>query len=153
MQENLKQFIERNIELIENSNYEKLYEKARHQIPFQIGNLTYNLVLAGIDVLKHTDIIYTDMFSNSMIDKIDIPENIKYIRATAFQDCFNLTEVTLPKSLKYLDEFAFQGCYELNTVNYRGTVEEWYESNFNTQSIFIDADTASINCSDGVVRI
>ena len=43
----LKNFIEENIDLIEQKKWKDLYDLASVHIPFQIGNLTTNLMYAG----------------------------------------------------------------------------------------------------------
>ena len=45
-----------------------------------------------------------------------IPETTKYIGYSAFEGCYNLTDVTLPKSLLTIDKYGFQDCTALTHV-------------------------------------
>lgn len=152
MRYEVKCFIERNILLIEEHEFEELYKRALKELPFQIGNLTTSLMDAGINPLDYSNKIYSWMFSNSMIKQLDIPNQITEIESSAFRDCFWLTKVHIPLSIIAINEYAFSGCYDIEDITYEGTITEWKDVDKNG-SIFYDCYTDVVHCSDGDFRI
>ena len=151
----LKNFIEENIDLIEQKNWRDLYDLAYVHIPFQIGNLTTNLMYAGIDPLDDLDVVLPEMFADSMIKKIELPVQISAIKRQAFMNCYELREVTLPPALLRIDDEAFKGCYELHTIRYPGTIKHLKMSFPNWEhfsNLFYDCPTSFIHCTDGDVE-
>ena len=61
--------------------------------------------------------INTQMFSNSGITSITIPEGVTSIGSTAFKGCTNLKELVLPNSVKSAGKHAFGSCTNLETLN------------------------------------
>ena len=153
MRDSVKKFIEDHIDLIESAKFGLMYDEARGEIPFQIGNLSWNLIQAGIDTLEGLTAIPPDAFSNSMLEEFEIPSNIKIIASNAFTDCFQLKKITLPASLKAISISAFKGCYELKTIEYKGTVDQFMTIKIAPNGVFLDCDTERIICSNGNIRI
>ena len=152
----LKKFIEENIDLIEQKNWRDLYDLASVHIPFQIGNLTTNLMYAGINPLDDLEVVLPEMFSDSMLQKIELPVQISVIKRQAFKNCYELREVTLPTALIRIDNEAFANCYELHTIKYQGTMKhlkmsfpDWEHFS----DLFEDCATAFIDCADGDVEL
>ena len=152
MQTNLKEFIERNIDLISDYKFEDVNILAHSQIPFQIGNLTTTLMQAGINPLDHLKHVVRDMFSNSMIKVVTLPENIDFINSQGFLDCFELTTISLPESLTHIHSSAFKGCYELTTINYNGTINQWKALDIHP-AVFADCAACFVHCADGDVEL
>ena len=151
----LKNFIEENIDLIEQKNWRDLYDLASVHIPFQIGNLTTNLMYAGINPLDDLEVVLPEMFSDSMIEQIELPVQISVIKRQAFKNCYKLREVTLPPALLRIDEEAFTNCYELHTIRYPGTMKHLKISFPNWEhfsNLFYDCATSFIHCTDGDVE-
>lgn len=146
----LKNFIENHIDLIENNDFTNLYIDAKEEIPFQIGNLTTNLMHAGINPLDHLNRVVPEMFSNSMINEIELPDNITKIKSQAFLDCFQLSSISIPVSVTEIHDTAFKGCYKLDQIVYEGTVEQWKDLNV-SWATFIDCKAVVITCKDGEV--
>lgn len=145
----LKTFIEEHIDLIEHHRWSGLYSYAKAEIPFQIGNLSYNLIKAGINPLDDLNVIYSEMFCDSSeLEEITIPNNITEIKRQAFMNCYVLKSVTIPKSVKVIDDTAFKGCYELETILFEGTAHELIDGIKITTKTFWDAATGTIQCSD-----
>ena len=152
----LKNFIEENIDLIEQKNWRDLYDLASVHIPFQIGNLTTNLMYAGINPLDDLDVVLTEMFAESMIRNIELPVQISVIKRQAFKNCYELREVTLPVALIRIDDEAFANCYELHTIRYQGTIKHLKMSFPNWEhfsKLIDDCATNLIYCTDGEVEL
>ena len=148
MRDNVRKFIEDNIEFIEDNQFKLLHELAMKEMPFQVGNFFTILLRSGVDVFVNTDTIYDNMFSNSEIKSLNIPDHIHFIKEFAFVDCFVLTSITLPKKIN-IDERAFFGCYELEHIKYKGTVEEFKQLKLPTD-VFEDCPYSRVECTDGI---
>ena len=152
----LKEFIEEYIDLIEANNWRALYSHAQTEIPFQIGNLTTNLMKAGINPLDDLDVVLPEMFADSMIEQIELPIQISVIKRQAFKNCYVLKEITLPASIIRIEDEAFRDCYDLHTIKYNGTMKHlkmsfpgWKEFSM----LFDDCATAFIHCIDGDIEL
>ena len=152
----LKNFIEENIDLIEQKNWRDLYDLASVHIPFQIGNLTANLIRADVNPLDDLDVVLPEMFSEGFIDEVVLPVHISVIKRQAFMNCYMLKEITLPPALLRIDDEAFKGCYELHTIRYPGTIKHLKMSFPNWEhfsKLFDDCATNLIYCTDGEVEL
>ena len=152
----LKNFIEENIDLIEKKNWRDLYDLASVHIPFQIGNLTTNLMYAGINPLDDLDVVLPEMFADSMIVQIELPIQISVIKRQAFKNCYVLKEITLPASIIRIDDEAFRDCYDLHTIKYLGTIKHLKMSFPNEEhlsKLFDDCATNFIYCTNGEFKL
>jgi hypothetical protein len=152
----LKKFIEEYIDLIEAKDWRTLYNHAYEEIPFQLGNLTTNLMYAGINPLDDLDVVLPEMFADSMLQKIELPVQISVIKRQAFKNCYELKEITLPPALLRIDDRAFEDCYDLHTIRYTGTIKKLKMSFPNWEhfsKLFDDCSTALIYCTDGEVEL
>lgn len=152
----LKNFIEENIDLIEQKNWRDLYDLASVHIPFQIGNLTTNLMYAGINPLDDLDVVLPEMFAEGFIDEVVLPIHISVIKRQAFMNCYMLKKINLPPALLRIDNEAFKGCYELHTITYEGTIKHLKTSFPNWEhfsELFYDCPTSFIHCTDGKVEL
>ncbi|MCH5188197.1 MAG: leucine-rich repeat protein [Oscillospiraceae bacterium] len=57
-----------------------------------------------------------EVFSNSDLKSITIPEGVKYIGKNAFYECRDLKEVNLPAGLSGITDKAFSGCEGLESI-------------------------------------
>lgn len=140
MTNEVKDFIEQNIELIDMEFFELLYHKASHIFysgANEIGELTAVLQSAGIFPLEYMSTVPNFFVFNKDIKKIIIPSNIKGLRPFAlFRGDLSLTD-------EGFNEFR---------VLYEGTVDQWFKladrqytfSNFAGQ-------VKAIECSDGII--
>lgn len=55
-------------------------------------------------------------FEDSEIEKINLPDTLQFIGASAFIDCNNLKEIRIPDSVQHIDNYAFWNCDSLETV-------------------------------------
>lgn len=171
---NIQEFIENNIQLIDNNEYKKLYALISDTsiTDAQISELTRVLLAAGIDPLDYMSTIPTMYASYLPIKSVDIPSTIEHIEDRAFEHCHNLTSVVLPQSVKTIDDFAFYTCEnlqrcvlpasllrigvgvfykcsKLTRVIYLGTMEQFQE--IDTDNRWAAGTTAQIECIDGVL--
>lgn len=145
----LKTFIEEHIDLIEQKRWQALYSYATAEIPFQIGNLSYNLLQAGINPLEDLNRILPEMFCNAMeLHEIKIPSNITRIMRQAFMNCYYLTKITIPKSITNIEDTAFSGCYDLADIEYEGTTTEFLNIISPNSNLFEDTKNGIVSCSD-----
>lgn len=116
---NLKEFLEKNIELIEENKFNELYEKAENNLYFSqgIGTLTRTLLAANIDSIEHlTEIPYCYLYGDSNITTFVIPDNIEFVNSEAFANCSQLHDVIFGKGVSVIYYGAFEGCTELSNV-------------------------------------
>lgn len=145
----LKKFIEEHIDLIENGRWHALYSYASSEIPFQVGNLSYNLLQAGVNPLNDLPRVLPDMFNSAgELTELELPENIISIMRNAFKDCYMLKKIVLPSSLETVDNTSFKGCYELEEIVYKGTAKQFMNNIEPTTDMFWDCKTGTIRCSD-----
>ena len=171
MNEQLKEFIEQNIDLIENNNFDELYENIKglgwNVIPKDVSE---TLLEAGINPLRHMSEVPEEFLYLSNIDGVDIcngievikhaafgrcknlldlyiPEGVYAIESRAFMFCSNLHKVSLPSTLQLIDYNAFQGCKNLTDIQFRGTLDQWLSVNEKDDSLRTAA--TKVVCSDG----
>ena len=116
---NLKKFLETNIELIEANRFDELYKKAENDLYFSqgIGTLTRSLMQANIDPLPYlTEIPYCYLYGDSNLTKFDLPNKIQFVSMEAFANCTALKEVTFGKNVSVIYYGAFEGCSSLEEV-------------------------------------
>lgn len=168
MIEALKLFIERNIDLIEDRKFEELYGNAsaeymneRDKIkPTDINALTDILTdLFGEEPIFDANITYVPncyRMANDKIHQVEIPEGIRAIGRSAFQDCINLEYVKLPKTLSEIYPGAFKGCENLTKIFYNGSKADWSHVSLGwrvfASSGWIRQDK-TIYCNDGEVIV
>ena len=150
----LRQFIEKHIDVIEQRKWTKLYELAHEEVPFQVGNLSYNLIKAGINPLEELDYVLPYMFSDANdLKDIELPANIKQVQQKSFVKCYQLKKIVIPKSVMFIDETAFDACYELEDIQYLGTAEEFLQAVEKPATAFWDCATGTVQCADKDVHV
>ena len=107
MTDKQKQFIENNIDLIEQENWEKFFSAC----PPGTG---YFLHKSGINFLHHVNYIKEGMFATSDIEDLVIPENIDLVFANSFSNCPKLKQIELSVPVKIYD--SFMNCPSFDSV-------------------------------------
>lgn len=100
----VKQFIEENIDHIQQGNFDLLYERAlgtRTGIN-NVGQFTDVLLAAGIDPLDHMDMIPPLYLDGSCLGDFEVPLHIKVARKSAFAFS-NILEIKMHKDLELSD--------------------------------------------------
>ena len=63
------------------------------------------------------DTIGVEMFSETILQKILLPTNIKAIASNAFLSCKDLESVSIPNGVSFIGGYAFQYCESLQSVS------------------------------------
>ena len=66
----------------------------------------------------------------SSLTSIEIPVGVTSIGSLAFDGCSNLTSIEIPAGVTSIGDRAFYGCSNLNTVYYSGSIENWFNIEF-----------------------
>lgn len=117
MEESIKNFLkEPEVQgYLESNNLDPLYEYF-DDTPELRRELTNFLLKLNINPIEYVTNTYPQMYSNTNITKITIPETILYIKPYCFENCKNLRFVTLHEGLKALYESVFEGCTVLQEI-------------------------------------
>lgn len=91
--------------------------------------------LTTIDLPSSLNCINSSVFYNcTELKYIYLPDSVTYIGTYAFQGCKNLESITIPERLSSIHEGAFANCTSLNNVFYNGSLENWYNFYFASES-------------------
>ena len=106
-------------------------------------NLQPSVTDQGVEYLGNSDNPYLVLWNGTGIttSSYTINEKCKFIYYSAFNDCRGLTSITLPSSLTSIGERAFQGCSGLETLEYKGTIEQWLSIDFDSGWMNDDSHT------------
>ena len=121
----LKEFLNEpeNQELLNNYKFKEIYEKLTGL--GLVAIFTQLCLESKINPLDYMDEVPTFfMFSNTNIKSFTIPNNIKNIGVSAFEQCSNLTSINLPNNLTKISNSAFQYCLALNNVTIPDSVTD-----------------------------
>lgn len=109
LRDKIKRFIEENKDLILNSQWEELYQKANRNII--TSEITRVLLDAGINPLEELNYIPAQYLENDdKVKDFKVPNNILFIGESAFQGS-SLESIELPKDLKSIGQKAFRLCH------------------------------------------
>ena len=176
MNKNIQNFIEENIDLINQDtkeSWEKIYDDFNS---LYTGKFTEIMLESGIDPIEKLDQVPSFYLDNSNIIEYIIPSNIKDIKRCAFQvcqelknieisegvqyiseyvffQCTKLNKIYLPSSLKYIGDHAFDQCYSLDYIEYGGTKEQWKDKMLREDTWRVNTFIRSIKCKDGWLKI
>ena len=168
MTEALKLFIERNIDLIEDKNFEDLYINAymeymneRNGIkPIDIRDLTDILAeIFGEEPILNPNLTYVPIYyriADGKIKHLEIPEGIEWIGKSAFRNCVNLEYLKLPKTLDEIHDEAFKGCDNLDKIFYNGSKADWNNIKMGMQTFGSSGwvhRNKTVYCNDGEIKV
>ena len=150
----IKKFIEAYIDLIEENNFEALYNKAFEddnvddEVYQSLGEMTDELYACDIDPLEymtyipchyltasrlteisvpaHINELVMGCCSSSNLNYIELPEGITEIPGYSFYDCYNMESILIPKSVKFIDRNAFSEDHIFKVKCYEGSyADKW----------------------------
>lgn len=148
----LKNFIEENIELIENGEFEVIYSDLDADFRYTfIGDFTEALIKAGIDPAKYMKEIPPHYLGGTSLRSYTIPNNITAIGEYAFSGYNGLTEVVIPSTVTSIGAYTFRYCHELRSITYLGTVDQWKEVK-KLPGWKKDSSIKKIICADGITN-
>lgn len=105
-----KDYIEQNIDLIQDNRWKEFFDEA----PAGIGDVIYN---ADIDFMSALQEVPLHAFYKCVkLTSIIIPDNVQIIRWGAFDGCIELKSVELPNSVKIIEGFAFYNCPSITSI-------------------------------------
>lgn len=152
MKKSLKNFIEENIELIENGEFEVIYSDLDADFRYTlIGDFTEALIKAGIDPAKYMKEIPPHYLGGTSLRSYTIPNNITAIGEYAFSGYNGLTEVVIPSTVTSIGAYTFRYCHELRSITYLGTVDQWKEVK-KLPGWKKDSSIKKIICTDGITN-
>lgn len=112
----VKEFIENNIDLIEDRAWGQIYDNARFTLDSEsTGGFTLAMLDIGEDPLETLDYIPDYYLSDAKIEYFNIPNHI-YLLA---EGCFaysSLREIVIPDSVTTIGMYAFYDCSQLKRV-------------------------------------
>ena len=145
----VKKFIEANIELVDNYNFEEFYNKATKELNVEcisdISAMFHSIGVYPYKMLKKIPFGYyahlpdkilhvgsnvkeiaKHAFGFSSIEKLIIDEGCVSIKFEAFNYCDKLNYIVLPKSLEIIEKRAFSNISpEIVDIHYNGTKADW----------------------------
>ena len=99
------------------------YKQGGEYILYRYNGPDKKLILPGLVDGGHTYKIGREVFKNTGIVSVIIPESVTAIGNYAFYSCSNLTNVIIPKGVTAIDDAAFFNCKNLISVVIPGSVE------------------------------
>lgn len=85
-------------------------------------------------------------------------ENIKTVTFSdtvetidGFDSCWNLESITLSANVKKINDYAFSCSNNLKTINFKGTMDEWYAIKKDGQ--WITSEGYKVYCTDGTISV
>ena len=93
-------------------------DEVEHKITYD-SNCEFIEILDGVERIKHKE-----FFAFENLEKIILPQTLKYIEQKAFCYCKNLKEITIPAGVEIIMDDAFSRCFNLKKVILPHTLEE-----------------------------
>ena len=123
MNKSLKEFIESNIDLIENNQWETVYDRALSKLSdSDIGQFTKIFLDANIHPENYLSYLPNYFLYGTSIKNFEIPSSITSINRSAFYDCSSLTSITIPDSVTAIGYSAFSSCSSLTSISIGNSV-------------------------------
>lgn len=88
-------------------------------------NYEIDSVNAGINVGVHCKDGDAEVFMDTDIESVIIPDGISKLHVALFKHCEKLVSVTIPQSVKVIEDEAFCMCSALQEITFKGTSGQW----------------------------
>ena len=79
------------------------------------------------------------------LTSVEFSSTLQTIYSYAFYGCRGLTSITLPSSLEAIRGYAFYYCLELETLEYKGTIDQWLSIDFGSYWMVDSSHTFIVN--------
>lgn len=119
----VEEFINENIELIDNNEWEEIYKKAVNELEDDVGKFTEIMLEADIHPENYVTELPKCFLFKSDVTSFEIPDSITSIGSFAFSGCTNLNSITIPNSVINISSYAFYECDSLTNVIIGNSVE------------------------------
>ena len=142
-------------QLLESSNYEKLYSHVYLHLSGKSGLLTRLLYSLDIDVLSYLESVPKQFLSDQYVPiHVNVPDNIKSLKVYSFSDS-GLLYISLPATLNYIDRYSFFAVPHLKNIAFKGTKREWNDITKAPDWISdsTKANVKVVKCTDGDVKL
>ncbi|MFI3328866.1 MAG: leucine-rich repeat protein [bacterium] len=84
----------------------------------------------------------------SCLNKVLLPDSIKVLNDSAFEECYKLKEIKLPSNLISIGSNCFKSCWELDNVNLPATLEE-----INDKAFYVCKKLSEVNFPQNIKYI
>lgn len=112
----IKQYIETHIDLIENNDFETLYQRAETELNGGVAVMTDLFLEAGINPLAYLSYIPTQYQFGGQQELLVIPSHIRSIRSYAYAHNY-FDSIVIPKNIKTIGYGAFKSCSDLKFID------------------------------------
>lgn len=142
-------------DLLNSNDFKELYNYVSN-VAIVTGQLTRLLYSLGFDPLKDLTFVPRNFLygQNCPPTHVIIPDNIEYLDIYCFA-VSGLTTISLPANLRYIDRYAFYDAAYLESIEFRGTKEQWKKvrkiPGWISDYAVINVD--EIICKDGKVKL
>ena len=151
MDEQIKEFIEENVLLINSTNkydWEDLYNRAKQELDDKVGEFTQILLNCDIDPLNYLSNIPSFYLHSINKENIIIPDKIKFIGGAAFANNQALKSIVIPSNIHEIGYRAFRDCHNLKEIKILGnniTIEpETFLNSHNTKELYLSKQVKEI---------
>ena len=128
MDQVIAEFIRKNINLIDNCQFDEFQNEVELQLftQMQVSSIYQTLYKAGIDILPYVKRVPRYFMYRADIKNIVIPSNIKVIDQEAFAGS-SLESVTISDGVKIIEDYAFNECKNLKQLVYPSSITAYGE--------------------------
>lgn len=112
-----------NIEFIESTSFKNSsFIKAKEGERIILGKVLYQASSTDMSATEINDLdnlygISNGIFKGSNIERVTLPETLRYIGDEAFYKCDALTSIDIPSSVTTIGDSAFEGCKNVATLS------------------------------------
>lgn len=132
------------IEAIVDKNIKSLFYQMQM---FDYGNITldetYSFISQVRQSLVNSNLVTNEEFCKQFfilpagffyrdrtLKEFVVPDTVRIIGESAFEECASLRQITLSKSIKRICQAAFANCFFLETIIFKGSEEDWEDIDF-----------------------
>ena len=147
------EFIEKNINLIDNNEWEDFILKVERKLSSCNAATLYQMLeSADINILNYLHYIpHSFYYGRQNLQEYYVPKHILHIDNSAFDSCTELKSIHLPRSVASIGLNAFHHCDKLCDVYYDGTYDEYFNiefRGFHANPIQSEKQFVRLHCSD-----